>query len=79
MTNYSLKSCENLISKYVNEYKGEVATIEEGCLGLGTVLLHSADGKKTVLITEYFINSWVSGHTVRKYNKMPKKYQQYIN
>ena len=46
MTNYSLKGCEELINTYVHSYKGEISTIEEGCLGLGTVLLHSAIGKK---------------------------------
>ena len=78
MTNYSLKSCEDLISKYVNQYNGGIATIKEGCLGLGTLLLHSAEGKKTVIISEYFINSWQSGHTVKMFNKIPKKYKQYI-
>ena len=78
MTNYGLQNCENLINKYVNDYKGEATTLEEGCLGLGTVLLHSAEGKKTILIKEFFINSQSSGHTVRKYNKIPKKYQKEI-
>lgn len=75
MKNYSLKSCQSLIDKYVNDYKGEATTLSEGCLGLGTILLHSAIGKKSILITEYFITSWTSGHKVRMYNKLPKKYE----
>jgi hypothetical protein len=78
MTNYSLKSCENLIDRYVNEYNGCVTTLEEGCLGLGKTLLHDAKGKKTILITEFFISVWSSGHKVVKYNVMPKKYAKLI-
>lgn len=79
MKNYSLKSCEDLISKYINKYNGECLEIEEGCLGLGTILLHSAEGKKSILIKEVFINAWSSGHTIKMYNKLPKKYTQLIN
>jgi hypothetical protein len=79
MKNYSLKSCELLIDKFVNEFSGEATILSEGILGLGTVLLHSAKGKKTVVIKEYYITSWTSGHSVIKYNKIPKKYQNIID
>jgi hypothetical protein len=72
---YSLESCENLIKRYVNEYDGCATTLEEGSLGLGTILLHDAPGKKTIVIKEFYLNAWSSGHTIRKYNKMPKKYE----
>tara|TARA_R110000803_G_scaffold202309_1_gene267413 strand:+ start:425 stop:670 length:246 start_codon:yes stop_codon:yes gene_type:complete len=72
--NYSLKTCENLISKYINVYSGECTVLREGVLGLGKILLHNADGKKSIIINEFFINAWASGHTIRKYNKLPKKY-----
>jgi hypothetical protein len=75
MKTYSLSYCENLISKYVNDLKGEVHTVEEGVLGYGTILLHSAEGKKAVVITEVYVNAWQSTHKIRKYNKIPKKYQ----
>lgn len=78
MANYSLKSCEDLIDRYVNEYNGFMTTLEEGSLGLGKVLLHDADGKKTILITEFFVSAWSSGHKVRKYNVIPKKYAKLI-
>lgn len=76
MTNYSLKSCQNLIQRYVNTFGGQVTTLEEGVLGLGTTILHDAPKKKIIVIKEFFINSWTSGHKVRMYNKMPKKYEK---
>lgn len=79
MQNYSLQACENLIEKYINDFGGQMEEINEGCLGLGKVLLHGATGKKSVLIEEYFINSWSSGHKVTMYNKLPKKYEQILN
>jgi hypothetical protein len=78
MKNYSLKQCEDLINKYVNELQGECTEIEEGCLGLGKILLHGAKGKKSILIEEYFISAWASGHTVKMYNKLPKKYHNLL-
>ena len=76
---YSLSSCETLIDTYVSKYGGVASVLDEGCLGLGTVLLHSAAGYKTVVIKEVYLNEWSSGHTVSKYNKVPKKYQTIIN
>lgn len=75
---YTLASCEKLIDRYVNEYKGECLILDEGCLGLGKILLHSADGKKTIVITEKFVSAWSSTHTIRKWNKIPKKYEKMI-
>ena len=79
MGNYSLKSCEKLINKYVVDYNGIATTLDEGVLGLGTVILHNAKGKKTIIIKEFYINAWSSGHTIRKYNKIPKKYLKLID
>jgi hypothetical protein len=76
---YSLLYCEDLIERYINQYGGKILQIEEGCLGLGKLLLHSAPRKKTVVITEFFINSWSSGHKVRKYNIIPKCYQKLVD
>ena len=76
--NVTLTSCENLIDKYVNKYNGQMNIIEEGCLGLGKILLHSAIGKCTIIIEEYYISAWASGHKVRQYKKMPKKYEKYM-
>jgi len=79
MKNYSLSACESLIDRYVNEFKGLCTTLEEGTLGLGITVLHDAPGKKSVVIKEYFINSWQSGHTMTNYNKLPKKYQVLVD
>jgi len=79
MNLYTLESCEKLIDRYVNEYKGEMMTIREGVLGLGTILLYGAKGKKTIVITEIYLNDWSSGHKMKKYNKIPVKYQKIID
>lgn len=73
---YTLQACEDFIDKYVNEYKGQVVTLREGCLGLGEVVLYNAEGKKSVVIKEVYLNDWNCGHTVRKYNVMPKRIQK---
>ena len=76
---YTLKCCEDLIDTYVDTYNGECLIIREGVLGLGTIVLTNAIGKKSVIITEVYLNSWSSGHTVRKYNKLPKNYERLIH
>ena len=76
MKNYSLKVCEDLIQQYV-EIDGDIIEIEPGILGLGKMLL-IAKGYKFVLITEYYINCWTSGHKIKMYNKIPKKYQHLV-
>lgn len=74
---YSLSACKKLISQYT-EIGGETVTINEGSLGLGTVICF-AENKKTAIIQEVFLNSWSSGHKVTLYNKTPKKYINIIN
>jgi hypothetical protein len=76
---YTLKSCEELIDRCVNQYKGELTILDEGVLGLGLILLHSAQGKKTIVIKEVYVSAWSSTHTIRMYNKIPKKYNQLLN
>ena len=78
MANYTLETCKNLIEKYANQHGGEITTVREGVLGLGTVVLHRAEGKKTYVINEVYVNAWVSAYTVRSYNKIPKKYEKLI-
>lgn len=74
--NYSIKYIQNLINRYI-EKSGEFVTLKDGCLGYGLSMLYG-EGLKTIIIQEYFINSWESGHTIRKYNKMPKKYENML-
>ena len=78
MKEFTLQECEELIDKYVNKCQGMIHTIEEGVLGLGTILLHSAEGKKSIIIKERFVSEWSSTHTIRMYNKLPKKYESII-
>lgn len=73
MTYYSLEVVENLIYDYL-EKGAEVVTIEQGSLGVGTVVCFG-EGLKTSVIKEKYLNCWSSTHTIRMYNVMPKKYE----
>lgn len=75
MANRTLKYCENLITRYTDVRKGSVTQLEEGCLGLGKLILHDGYNAKTIIITEFYVSAWSSGHKVIMYNKMPKKYE----
>ena len=71
----SLQYCESLIANAaINGC--EVTTIEEGCLGLGKVVIDGGDEYYSYVITEVYLNPWSSGHKVRKYITLPKKYSQ---
>jgi hypothetical protein len=76
---YTLTACQDLIDRYVNQFGGECTELEEGVLGLGTMILHNAEGKKTIVIKEVYLNPWSSGHTIRMYNKMPKKFEKMLD
>ena len=76
MKNYSLEVCEDLIQQYV-DINGDIIEIEAGILGLGQLLL-IGEGYKFVVITEYYINCWTSGHKIKMYNKLPKKYKHLV-
>lgn len=73
MNTYSLKFIEDLINQYINK-GGEIAEVEEGCLGYGTTICFG-DGLKYAVIEERFQNSWSSTHTIKMYNKLPNKYE----
>jgi hypothetical protein len=79
MKTYTLESLEKLIDIYINQYNGVLFQVLEGCLGLGEILLYNAKGKKTIIIKELYLNDWNCTHTVKKYNKMPKKYKLLID
>jgi len=74
-TYYSLEAIENLIQKYHNA-GGYSVTLEEGCLGYGTLMLYAEPEKKlkTFIIQERYLNEWSSAHTIRGYQNPPKKY-----
>lgn len=73
---YDCNDIAHLIAKY-HDKGGEAITIEEGTLGYGFMIMFG-EGLKTTIVKEVYINEWSSGHTVRMYNKMPKKYAQMI-
>lgn len=51
--------------------------ILEGCLLDSHIL--TADGCKTSIIKEVYLNEWSSAYSLTMYNKIPKKYQAVID
>ena len=75
---YTCDSVGRLINQYI-EAGGEILQMSEGVLGHGDLLLYDTKGKlKTIVIHEVYLNPWSSAHTVRKYNRCPKKYKDLI-
>ena len=60
------------------EQYNDVFTIEDGSLGLGTLL--ATDFNKTLVIQEYYRSPWCSGHIAITYygGYIPKKYKEYL-
>ena len=73
---YTYEAVTKIIDKYISK-NGEVTEIEEGVLGYGLLMLHG-EGLKTTIIKEVPLNSWSSAHTIRMYNKCPKKYAEML-
>lgn len=65
----------NLIDRYLG-YDGMVYKIE-GTLNDNYIL--NAEGKKTVIIKELYLNEWASCKVIRRYNKCPKKYEKVMD
>lgn len=76
---YTYKQVHALISRYI-EKGGEALQTSEGVLGSGNWLLYDYNGRlKFIVITEIYINEWSSAHKIRKYRKIPKKYQKILD
>ena len=75
---YDLKTCENLINNYIEQFDGAYYQIYEGSLGLGKILLYNGIGRKSIIIEEVYLNEWSSAHKIRMYNDLPKKYEKLI-
>lgn len=73
---YGLQACESLINRYIQN-GGNVVTIEEGTLGLGLIVCYG-NGLKTAIIREVYLKEWTSTHSVKFYNKMPKRYAKEV-
>jgi hypothetical protein len=76
MTIYSNKVVQDVIDNYIKK-DGEVIEVIEGCLGYGTTIC-IGKGLKSTIIQEVFLNPWSSGHTIRMYKKLPKKYEKLL-
>ena len=76
---YDYKQVDALIAKYVDK-GGETLQLDEGTLGSGDWLLYDYSGSlKFIVIKEVYLNEWSSAHTIRKYNKIPKKYEKILS
>ena len=79
---YTSTTVQNLVSQYVADERGdgEFFQIEEGGLGWGFCILYDGTERlKAYVIEEVYLNMWQSGHKVRAYNKIPKKYKELID
>ena len=73
---YALSAVRQTIDAWI-EAGGQIDTVEEGTLGWGLTICHG-EGLRTAIIKEVPLNEWSSAHTIRIYNKMPKKYQEML-
>ena len=77
MNTYNLDSVQKLTNQYISK-GGQVIELVEGVLGYGTTVCFG-DNLKFCVIQEKFETSWSSVHTIRLYNKIPKKYESLLN
>lgn len=76
---YGYKQVDALIEKYVSK-GGEALQLNEGVLCSGDWLLFDFSGHlKFIVIKEVALNSWSSAQTIRRYNKIPKKYMNILS
>jgi len=75
---YNYQQIDKLINRYSEIENSETIQTREGVLGSGDWIL-TAPGKKTAIVKEVFVNAWNSTHTVKMYNKIPKKYSKLID
>ena len=76
---HSIEDLEALISRYEDE-GGQVYRLGDESLGLGTVILTAPEELHlySFIIKEVYLNEWSSGHTLRRYHKLPKKYKELV-
>lgn len=73
---YTGAGFQELIGMYL-EAGGFFWQIEEGGLGWGTFIL-TCEGCKSIVVQEVYLDPYHSAHTLRKYNKLPKKWREAI-
>lgn len=67
---------ESYITKYCEKAHDALCYVLSGSL-LDNYILTSSD-KKIAIIKEHYLNEYSSGHTIRFYNQLPKKYEEVI-
>ena len=72
MKHYTIKAIEGIVKKY-RKRGGKAVKIKEGSLGFGEMVLFDRV-YKTIVIKEVYLNGWSSSHTIRFYEKTPRKY-----
>ena len=72
-TLYTCNAVETLEKQYQKIDGYTIYTLEEGVLGYGLMVL-TAPGYKTAIVTEEYLNCWSSAHKIRMYSKCPEKY-----
>lgn len=76
MTIYNQKAVDKLFTAY-EKREGFMSYLVPGCLLDGYIL--TAPGCKTTIIKEVYLNCYSSGYSIRKYNRIPAKYQKIID
>lgn len=71
MTIYTKKAVDDLMNRY-EQRDGFAAYVVAGVL-LDSYIL-TANGCKTAIIKEKYLNAWTSGYLIRMYNRTPGKY-----
>ena len=74
---YSSEAVENLAQKYIAR-GGIITVLEESVLLEYGLAIFQADGAKSTVVRDKFLNEWSSAYIVRMYNKLPKKYEQML-
>lgn len=76
MSIYNQKAIDNIFKQY-EKHENFIAWTIPGALVDGYIL--TADGCKTTIIKEVYLNEWSSAYSVRMYNRIPAKYQKIID
>ena len=77
---YDMKALEKFIRDTLENGNHEYIQLQEGCLGLGKILLRAYDQTShwNFVINEVYLNEWSSGHTFRKCGKISKQLEKEI-
>jgi len=72
---YTQTTIDGLFKEYAT-HEGFIAWTIPGSLVDGYIL--TANGCKTTIIKEIYLNEWSSGYALRMYKKIPRKYEKII-